>query len=94
MEKIKLVLLVKGGITLDIKYGILSILPPLIAIVLSFATKSVLPSLFAGILIGSIIIAGGIFPGIAYTLETLVENMTDPWNAKLLLFTSLSINII
>ncbi len=72
---------------MDIKYGILSILPPLIAIVLSFATKSVLPSLFAGILIGSIIIAGGIFPGIAYTLETLVENMTDPWNAKLLLFT-------
>lgn len=72
---------------IEIKYGILSIIPPLVAIILSFMTKSVLPSLFTGILIGSIIIAGGFFPGIAYSLEVLVENMTDPWNAKLLLFT-------
>lgn len=69
-------------------YGILAILPPLIAIILCFRTKMVLPSLFAGILTGSIIIfKGNIFSGIAYSLEKVVESMTDPWNAKLLLFT-------
>ena len=48
-------------------YGILAILPPLIAIILCFKTKMVLPSLFAGIFAGSIIIfKGNIFSGVAY----------------------------
>lgn len=69
-------------------YGILAVLPPLIAILLCFKTKMVLPSLFAGILTGGIIISkGNIFSGVAYTLETIIGSMTDEWNAKLLLFT-------
>lgn len=69
-------------------YGILAIIPPLVAILLSFRTKAVLPSLFAGILSGCIIIMGGnIFSGTAYSMDIIVESMTDPWNARLLLFT-------
>ena len=69
-------------------YGLLAIIPPLVAIILSFKTKAVLPSLFAGILAGCVIIAGGnIFSGIAYTMDVIIESMTDPWNARLLLFT-------
>lgn len=69
-------------------YGILAIIPPLVAILLSFKTKAVLPSLFAGIFAGCVIIVGGnIFSGVAYTMDVIVESMTDPWNARLLLFT-------
>ena len=39
--------------------GIWSIVPPLIAIILAFTTKQVLPSLFISIFAGSLILAGG-----------------------------------
>lgn len=69
-------------------YGILALVPPLVAILLSFKTKAVLPSLFAGIFAGCVIIMGGnIFSGTAYTMDMIIESMTDPWNARLLLFT-------
>lgn len=78
----------KGGKLMKDGYGILTLIPPLIAILLSFKTKIVVVSLFAGILAGGIIICGGnLFSGIAYSLETIVGSMTDEWNAKLLLFT-------
>lgn len=68
-------------------YGILTLLPPLIAIVLCFITKNVLISLFVGVLTGGIIISGGNpFGGIAYSLDTIIGSMTDEWNAHLLLF--------
>lgn len=68
-------------------FGILAILPPLIAIVLAFVTKRVLISLFLGILSGGIIISGGNpFEGIAYSLDTIVASITDEWNVNLLLF--------
>lgn len=69
-------------------YEILAIIPPLVAILLSFKTKAVLPSLFAGIFVGSIIIVGGnVFSGTAYAMDIIIESVTDPWNARLLLFT-------
>ena len=68
-------------------FGILALLPPLIAIILAFVTKRVLISLFLGIFTGGVIIVGGNpFAGIAYTLDTVIGSMTDGWNAKLLLF--------
>ncbi|WP_066497361.1 Na+/H+ antiporter NhaC family protein [Abyssisolibacter fermentans] len=72
---------------MEVDYGILAIVPPLVAIVLSFLTKRVLVSLFLGIFAGGIIIArGNPFGGIAYSLDKIVLSLTDDWNAKLLLF--------
>ncbi len=68
-------------------YGILSLIPPLVAIILCFWTKQVLLSLFMGILAGGMIIKGGNpFTGLEYTLDAMVKSMTDEWNARLLLF--------
>lgn len=69
-------------------YGLWAIVPPLVAILLSFKTKAVLPSLFAGIFAGCVIIVGGnVLSGVAYTMDVIIDSMTDPWNARLLLFT-------
>lgn len=69
------------------EYGWLAIIPPLVAIVLSFITKRVLISLFAGILTGGVIISGGnILHGVGYTLDTIVGSVADDWNARLLIF--------
>lgn len=68
-------------------YGILAVIPPLVAIVLCFATKRVLVSLFLGVLSGGIIIAGGNpFAGIEYSINAIIGSMSDDWNARLLLF--------
>lgn len=68
-------------------FGILTLLPPLVAIILCFLTKRVLVSLFLGILTGGIILSGGNpFAGIEYSLDTIVGSITDDWNARLLLF--------
>ncbi len=69
-------------------FGILALIPPLVAIVLCFRTKQVLISLFVGILTGGIIISfGNPFGGITYTLQTIINQINNDWNAKLLLFT-------
>lgn len=68
-------------------FGIWTLLPPLVAIVLCFLTKRVLVSLFLGILTGGIILSGGNpFAGIAYSLDTIIGSICDDWNARLLLF--------
>jgi Na+/H+ antiporter NhaC len=77
----------KGGVFVEGGYGILTLLPPLVAIVLCFVTKRVLISLFLGVLTGGIILGGGNpFAGIEYSLDTIVGSITDEWNARLLLF--------
>jgi tetracycline resistance efflux pump len=69
-------------------YGILSILPPLMAIVLAIVTKQVLISLFLGIFTGTMILTG--YNPIAAFIELvgmLFENLGDAsWNAPLILF--------
>ncbi len=68
-------------------YGILALLPPLVAIVLCFKTKRVLISLFLGVFSGGLVLSmGNPFGGIAYTLKTIIGSITDEWNASLLLF--------
>ncbi len=72
---------------MELDYGILALVPPLIAIVLSFITKRVLVSLFLGIFSGGLIISGwNPFAGVAYSLDAIVASITDDWNATLLLF--------
>ncbi|HKL76048.1 MAG TPA: Na+/H+ antiporter NhaC family protein [Halanaerobiales bacterium] len=69
------------------EYGILTLLPPLIAILLAFLTKRVLISLFIGIFSGALIITGGNpLAGVGYTLDAITESMTSSWNVRLLLF--------
>ncbi|EOD01697.1 Na+/H+ antiporter NhaC family protein [Caldisalinibacter kiritimatiensis] len=70
------------------EFGWLSILPPIIAIILAWATQEVLLSLFIAIFIGATILANG-NPLIGFT-ETLnnyiVGALTDSWNVSILIF--------
>lgn len=69
-------------------YGWLSLVPPLAAIALSLATRQVHLSLFAGIWLGSTIIAGfDPVAGAAGSLDVLVDVVTDRGTAETLLFT-------
>ena len=42
---------------MDTNYGILALIPPLVAILLCFATKQVLLSMFAGLFAGTLIMS-------------------------------------
>jgi Na+/H+ antiporter NhaC len=71
-------------------YGLVSLLPAVIAIGLTLATRQVLLSLFAGIWLGSTILVGwDPISGGARSLEFVVANVTASFNVKLLLFTFL-----
>lgn len=70
-------------------FGILSLLPPILAIVLAFITKNVLFSLFSGVFIGATMIAGwnpitGFLGAIG---NYIIPNMGDSWNAGVILMT-------
>lgn len=67
-------------------YGVLSLVTPFIAIVLSFITKQVVLSLATAVLVGATIINGGnLFHGFLRTCDTyIVGTTTDTWNATLL----------
>ena len=71
----------------QVNYGFLAVLPPLVAITLSFITKQVLASLFIGIWVGATILGGwNPIGGVTKTLGYIVENAADSWNATILLF--------
>ncbi|MEG0873347.1 Na+/H+ antiporter NhaC family protein [Clostridium sp.] len=73
---------------MEVNYGIWALLPALIAIFMCFKTKMVIPSLFAGVFTAGVIISkGNIFKAVSLSLETIVEQLCDPGNAKLILFT-------
>ena len=75
------------GVTIESEYGIFSLIPPFIAILLSFLTKRVLLSLFIGIVSGALIIVNGNpFMAVDYSLNTIISSIADDWNARLLLF--------
>lgn len=71
---------------METTYGILALIPPIVAIGLCFATKQVLISLFAGLFAGSVILSGwNPFIGVTKALDAIVVNMAD--NVTLLVFT-------
>ncbi|RBI64335.1 Na+/H+ antiporter NhaC family protein [halophilic archaeon] len=71
-------------------YGIISLFPALLAIVLTLVSRQALLSLFAGIWIGATILVGwNPVAGAARSLEFVVTNVTATFNVKLLLFTFL-----
>lgn len=70
-------------------FGILSLLPPILAIVLAFITKNVLLSLFCGVFIGSTMVAGwnpvvGFIDSVG---NHIIPSMGDSWNASVILMT-------
>lgn len=74
------------------KFGVLTLLPPLVAIVLAFITKNVVISLFTGILSGTFLlqlkginIFGGLFYGFLDIVIRLRGSLGDSWNAGVIL---------
>jgi len=64
-------------------FGILALAPPLLAIVLAMTTRQVLVSLFAGVWIGALLVAGwNPIGATALTMDWLVEVMRTPFNTK------------
>ncbi len=75
---------------LPMDFGILSLLPPIIAIVLAIATRQVYLSLMAGIYIGWVIISeGNIWQGFLSSLEGLVAVFQDAGSTRTILFSAL-----
>ncbi|MBC2575753.1 Na+/H+ antiporter NhaC family protein [Peptostreptococcus canis] len=75
------------------KFGIITIIPPLLAIVLAFITKNVVVSLFLGVLSGSFILQLGngenpvtatVFAFLDFISRAL-SSLADPWNAGIIL---------
>ncbi len=75
---------------LSVDPGWLSLLPPLVAIGLALVTREVVLSLFAGIWIGAVIVAGfNPLTGTAGSLEFLVEALVDEYHIAIILFSLL-----
>jgi hypothetical protein len=73
------------------KFGLFTIIPPLVAILLSFLTKNVALSLFLGVFSGALIlnIAGAnklaaVFHAFLGTMDYMVKSLADQWNAGII----------
>lgn len=72
------------------EYGILSLFPPVIAIVLAILTKQVFISLLFGIFLGWLIINNwSLLDGLFATLQALVDVFQDPGNTRTIMFAAL-----
>ena len=66
---------------------ILSLLPPIIAIVLALLTKEVYSYLFVGILSGALIYSNGnVWNMVLTTFDTMISKICDSWNVGILIF--------
>ena len=70
-------------------FGIISIIPPLLAIVLAIISKRVVMSLFLGIVAGLAFYTGSLGGTLIELGEVLTANLSDDWNARVLIFTCL-----
>ena len=71
-------------------FGLLSVLPPLLAIVLALLTRQVYISLVVGIWLGWLIISDwNILQGSIATLEGFVEVFRSPGNTRTIMFSAL-----
>ncbi|MCF7935307.1 MAG: Na+/H+ antiporter NhaC family protein [Synergistales bacterium] len=67
-------------------FGILSLLPPIIAIGLCIISKEVIPSLFLGIWVAGTMIAGGNpIAGFGNAVASLWDNLGGAWSARIVL---------
>lgn len=69
-------------------FGILSILPPIIAIALAIATRQVIISLFIAVWLGATFLHASPIDGFFRSIDTyILESAADPWYAAILIFT-------
>ncbi|KEI14547.1 sodium:proton antiporter [Clostridium novyi B str. ATCC 27606] len=75
-----------------IKFGIWTLLPPLISIILAFITKNVVLSLFLGVFSGTFLLAlnnngifGALFHGFLDVVSQVLNSLADKWNAGIIL---------
>jgi tetracycline resistance efflux pump len=64
-----------------------SLIPPLLAITLAIVTRQVFLALGLGIISGAIMLEASFWPGLARSVELVVETLNDPSNAMVVLFT-------
>ncbi|MBU5489000.1 Na+/H+ antiporter NhaC family protein [Clostridium sp. MSJ-8] len=83
---------VTDSVTNADKFGILTLIPPLVSVVLAFITKNVVISLFIGVLSGCFmlqILEYNVFLAILESFLKLVslilDSLADPWNAGIIL---------
>jgi Na+/H+ antiporter NhaC len=76
----------------SVRFGILTLLPPLVAIVLAFITKETILSLFLGIFVGEFMLCVNDLNIITSSVNAflnmatqIISCMADPWNAGILL---------
>ena len=74
------------------KFGFLTIIPPLIAIILAFITKNVIISLFVGTISGCIMlqlsgvnIISAMVTGFLDFIQRALNSISDPWNAGIVM---------
>ena len=76
----------EGGADGERSFGILSLLPPLVAIGLCILSKEVIPSLFVGTWVAGTMLAGGNpVSGFGRSVMFLCNGLGDPWGAKIVL---------
>ncbi len=69
-------------------FGIWSLLPPLVAIVLCITTKQLIISLFLGAFAGAMVLSGcNPIAAFVATLAYIVKSVANDWNASILVFT-------
>jgi Na+/H+ antiporter NhaC len=70
-------------------YGLLSLAPPILAILLAWWSKEVLLSLFVGVFSGALILNGfNPITGFLRTLDSyILPSLADEWNAGIIIFT-------
>ena len=76
----------------SIRFGILTLLPPLVAIGLAFVTKQTVLSLFVGVFVGEFMlnvndcnIIGTSINAFLHMGSQIISCMADPWNAGIIL---------
>lgn len=85
-----MVCFVKKLRVLKLEYGFLSLIPPLSAIFLAIATRRVIVSLFVGVLIGKLVVAGfNPFFAIYLSIEELIALFKEGWVVKSIVFAAL-----
>jgi len=67
-------------------FGILSLLPPVVAIALAIITRQTVPALFVGAWVGGTMLAGGNpISGFGKGVEFVWNSLGDPWGARIVL---------
>ena len=75
-----------------VRFGVLTLLPPLVAIALAFITKETILSLFIGVFVGEFMVSVNDLNIVSSAINAflamgtqIISCMADPWNAGIIL---------